>query len=219
MVRCAKGLRMRPERPRARGLKRFRIIALPTKAAATTRSSTSRLWLFSALAIALSRVFLTSKALRLRENSRSSRAFSTFLPRINCAKRFSFCGLTRNIRATALASLSFSARGAFSLAMTQSLSASFGFLIPCVTVKGPGRRKLTEFMADHIFGHGDRHMLVTVIDREREPDELRQYGRPATPNLDDFGAARIARTLRLLEQIAIDERALPNRARHDQSFF
>jgi hypothetical protein len=58
-----------------------------------------------------------------------------------------------------------------------------------MTVKGPGRRKLTEFMADHIFGNGDRDMLVTIIDPEREPDELGQYGRPATPNLDDFGAA------------------------------
>src|ERR1700720_2542859 len=77
----------------------------------------------------------------------------------------------------------------FLLGHDQSLSASFGFFVPGVTVKGPGRGKLTEFMADHVFGHGDRHMLVAVINREREPDELRQYGRPATPNLDDFGAA------------------------------
>jgi len=30
---------------------------------------------------------------------------------------------------------------------------------------------------------------VAAIRRRFRPDELRQYGRPATPNLDDFGAA------------------------------
>ena len=65
---------MRAPRPRARAWKRFSTRALPTKASETTRSSTSRSWLFSALAIALSRHFLTSLAMRLRENSRSASA-------------------------------------------------------------------------------------------------------------------------------------------------
>ena len=54
------GFSMRPARPRARGLKRFITMSLPTHAWATTRSSTSRSWLFSALAIADSSAFLTS---------------------------------------------------------------------------------------------------------------------------------------------------------------
>jgi len=37
-------------------------------------------------------VFLTSNALRLRENSRSASAFSTFLPRINCAEDLTSAG-------------------------------------------------------------------------------------------------------------------------------
>src|SRR5690606_907857 len=45
------GFTMRAERPRARVAKRFIDRLLPTLASATTRLSTSRLWLFSALAI------------------------------------------------------------------------------------------------------------------------------------------------------------------------
>src|SRR5881392_3963606 len=62
MVRCENGLYTRPERPRPRGEKRFITMPLPTCASATTRSSTSRSWLFSAFAIADSRHFLTLSA-------------------------------------------------------------------------------------------------------------------------------------------------------------
>src|SRR5258708_20254370 len=61
-------------RPRPRGVNRLITSALPTCASATTRSSTSRSWLFSALAIADSRHLRTSRAMRLRENSRSASA-------------------------------------------------------------------------------------------------------------------------------------------------
>ena len=44
------------------------------------------------------------------ENSRSASALATFLPRISCATRLSFCGDTRSMRETALASLSSSVR-------------------------------------------------------------------------------------------------------------
>jgi hypothetical protein len=46
-------------RPRPRAWKRFITMARPTSAFETTRRSTSRLWLFSAFAIALSSVFFT----------------------------------------------------------------------------------------------------------------------------------------------------------------
>ena len=46
------GLTIRLERPRARVAKRFIEIDLPTLASDTTKASTSRLWLFSALATA-----------------------------------------------------------------------------------------------------------------------------------------------------------------------
>src|SRR5690606_12395983 len=100
IVRCENGFSIRLARPRPRAWKRFMTIDLPTYASATMRESTSRSWLFSALAIADSSVFLTVPAMRLRENSRSARAVLTFLPRINAATRFSFCGLTRIVRRT-----------------------------------------------------------------------------------------------------------------------
>src|ERR1700759_5331839 len=74
IVMLANGFSIRPARPRARGLKRFNTRSLPTQAWATTRSSTSRSWLFSALAIADSSVFLTSTEIGLFENSRSASA-------------------------------------------------------------------------------------------------------------------------------------------------
>src|SRR3954471_12620212 len=90
IVRFENGFMIRAPRPRARAWKRFMTSALPTKAWLTTRSSTSRLWLFSALAMALCRHFLTSRAIRLRENSRSASAVETFLPRMSAATRLSF---------------------------------------------------------------------------------------------------------------------------------
>src|ERR1043166_8375942 len=106
MVRLANGFMILPMRPRPRGANRLITIALPTCASATMRSSMSSSWLFSAFAIADWRHLCSSFAIRLRENSRSASALATFLPRISPATRLSFCGLTRSIRATALASFS-----------------------------------------------------------------------------------------------------------------
>ena len=50
--------------------KRFIVIDLPTEASATTRASTSRLWLFSALAIAEARTLRASTAMAFFENAR-----------------------------------------------------------------------------------------------------------------------------------------------------
>jgi hypothetical protein len=79
-----------------------------------------------------------------------------------------------------------------------------------VTVEGPRRRELAELVADHVLGDQHRDELVAVVDAEGEPDELREDGRAARPRLDDLVAARAARLLRLLEEIAVDERPLPN---------
>ena len=71
-------------------------------------------------AMALSSVFLTAPAIRLRENSSSARARSTFLPRIRAATRFSFWPEPRSMRSVALASLSLRARGVLGLPMVTS---------------------------------------------------------------------------------------------------
>src|SRR5262249_32199415 len=192
--------------------------------------------------------------MRLRENSRSANAVATFLPRMSCATRLSFCGLTRSMRATAFASFSPSARPRVFLPMfalnlagrrrPQSVRRrrvlpgrgrpagrgrrgaaarrgrgvarrAFRLAVRRVAIERPGRRELAEFVADHLLGHQHRNVLLAVVDAEGEPDELRQNGRAPAPDSDHLVAARRARRLRLLEQIAVDERTLPNRTRHD----
>src|SRR4249919_4010541 len=209
MVRCENGLKILPTRPRARGACRFITSPLPTCASATTRSSTSRSWLFSAFAIADSRHFLTSTAIRLRENCKSASAAEAFRPRINCATRLSFCGLTRSIRAIALASLSARLRSRFGLLIVYS-SSLLGFLVTRMAMEGTGRRKLAELVTHHFLVDRYRHMLLAVVDAEDQADELRQDGRAAAPDLDHVMTAGRARGICLLEQRAFDERAFPD---------
>src|SRR6201985_3115707 len=209
IVSCENGLKTRPERPRPRGAKRFITMPLPTCASATTRSSTSRSWLFSALAIADSRHFLTSTAIRLRENCRSASAAEAFRPRINCATRLSFCGLTRSIRATALASLSARLRSRFGLLIAYS-SSLLGFLVARVTMEGTGRRELAELVSHHFLVDRHRHVLLSVVDAERQADELRQDRRATAPDLDHVMTAGRTRGICLLEQRTFNERAFPD---------
>src|SRR5215472_11307393 len=246
IVSCEKGLNTRPERPRQRGAKRFITIPLPTKAWATTSSSTSRSWLFSALAIADSRHFLTSRAMRLRENSRSASAAATFLPRMSCANRFSFCGLTRSMRATALASFSAStrsrpfllmvvlpasraatgrSRGCRRTALSRSrtrrrarsagrASRTLGLAVGRMAVERARRRELAELVTDHFLGDHHRDVLLAVVDAERQPDELRQDGRAPRPDADHLVTAGVPRGIHLFHQVAVEERAFPDRTRH-----
>src|ERR1700744_2267901 len=172
---------------------------LPTCAEETTRSSTSRSWLFSAFAIADSRHFLTSTAIRLRENCRSASAADAFRPRINCATRLSFCGLTRSIRATALASLSARLRSRFGLLIAYS-SSLLGFLVARVAMEGTGRRELAELVPYHFLVDRHRHVLLPVVDAKRQADELRQDRREAAPNLDHVMTTGRTRRICLLQQ-------------------
>src|SRR5215813_2278774 len=176
---------MRPARPRARGEKRFITRPLPTWASATTRSSTSRSWLFSALAIADSRHLRTSLAMRLRENCKSASAAATALPRISPATRLSFCGLTRMLRAIAFASLSARPRSRAFLPIAKSSPLGSGcrpgsgplrLAIRRVSVERAGRRELAELVADHLLGHQHRNVLLPVVDAESDSHELRQDG-------------------------------------------
>src|SRR5260370_3129347 len=127
-------------RPRPRVWKRFMTSPLQTDDSATIRRSTSRLWLFSALAIAEFNAFLTSWAMRFFEKVRSLTADEAFLPRIVAATRSSLRGLTRMVRSTALASLSASRRGAYGFLIARfSLET---FLLPRSVADGPGRCEL-----------------------------------------------------------------------------
>src|SRR5215813_11519758 len=147
--------------------------------------------------------------MRLRENSRSASAIDTFLPRISCATRLSFCGLTRSMRATALASLSARLRSRFGLLIVYS-SSLLGFLVARMAVEGPGRRELAELVTHHFLVDRHRLVLLAVVDAERETHELRQDGRAAAPDLDHIVTAGRARRICLLQQRGFDERAFPD---------
>src|SRR5262249_6437780 len=233
MVRLANGLKIRPARPRPRGVKRLSTSALPTCASATTRSSTSRSWLFSALAIADSRHLRTSLATRLRENSRSASAVATFLPRMSPANKLSFCGETRSMRAIALASFSARLRSCARLPIVWSSRArgrrrrrrgsrpargALRLAIGRVPVELARRRELSELVAHHFLGHQHGNVFLPVVDPEGEAHELRQDGRAPTPYLDHLVAPRRTRGLCFLEQKAVDEGTLPHRTRHGSSF-
>src|SRR5262245_62696838 len=84
-----------------------------------------------------------------------------------------------------------------------------------MAVEHPGRRELPELVTDHLLGHQHRDVLLAVVDAERQADELRQDGRAPAPDPDHLVAAGRTRRFRLLEQIAVDERALPDRTCHD----
>src|SRR5215471_20537072 len=84
-----------------------------------------------------------------------------------------------------------------------------------MAVEGARRRELAELVTDHLLGHQHRDVLLAVVDPEHQADELRQDGRAPAPDLDHLVATRRARGFCLLEQIAVDERALPDRTRHD----
>src|ERR1700685_997890 len=86
-----------------------------------------------------------------------------------------------------------------------------------VAVKRTRRSELAEFVPDHFFSDDDRNVLLAVIDAERQADELRQYGRAARPDADHVVAPGRARGIGFLEQIAVDKRTLPDRARHNCS--
>src|SRR5690348_7663190 len=187
--------------------------------------------------------------MRLRENSRSASAVETFLPRMSCANRVSFCGLIRSMRATALASLSDSARSRFFLlidALPASRSAArrrrcrrrrrafgwrtrsagcarypgaLGLAIRRMAVERARRRELAKLVADHLLGDDHRDVLLPVVDAEGQPDELRQDRRAPRPDADHLVASGRARGIRLLQQITVDKRTLPDRTRHTVSYF
>src|SRR4029078_5107248 len=181
MVRWLSGYMMPAARPRPRVWKRFMQRLLPTDASATIRRSTSRLWLFSALAIAEFSAFFTSCAMRLWEKVSAWTAEAAFLPRMVAATRSSLRGLTRTVRSTALASLSASRRLLEGLLIARLLLRNL--LVARVGREGAGRRELAELVTDHLLGDVHRDELLAVVDAERQADELRHDRRAPRPGL------------------------------------
>ena len=70
------------------------------------------------------------------------------------------------------------------------------------------QRKFTELVADHLVGNVDRHVLLAVVHRDRQADEIGQDRRAARPGLDRLLVLRRARLLDLRREVMVDERAL-----------
>src|SRR5262245_2673097 len=83
-----------------------------------------------------------------------------------------------------------------------------------MTVEHARRRELAELVADHVLADIHRNVLLSVVDAERQANELGQDRRATAPGLDDLVAARRAHLLSLLENVAVYERAFPNCACH-----
>src|SRR5258708_3995589 len=149
----------------------------------------------------------------IRRFSKASRASASLAesPRIDSATRFSLRALVRRFFRPARPSLSPPRLWASDLPMGSGL---LHFLVGGMAVEGAGGRELAEPMADHVLRHQPRHELVPVVDAEGEADKLRQDGRPPRPDLDHLVAPRCPPRFRLLQEKAVDERALPNRASH-----
>ena len=83
---------MRPARPRARGMEALHDERLADMGLGDDQIVDVEVVIVLGVGDRRLQAFLTSPAMRLRENSRSASAISTFLPRISCATRLSFCG-------------------------------------------------------------------------------------------------------------------------------
>src|SRR5262249_22078234 len=97
--------------------------------------------------------------MRRCEKVSSARAEAALLPRIVWATRLSFCGLVRNPRRLASASVSARRRSCRGL----PISGPPRLLVAGVTIERPGRRELAEFVPDHVLGHQHGDEFVPVI--------------------------------------------------------
>src|SRR6188508_743904 len=143
-------------------------------ASTTKRSSADRLWLFSALAVALLSTRATSAAAFCGMNRRRAAASSTGRPLIASVTRRVFRVEARRYLAVA------ETRTAGLLQRRRPLGV---LAVPAVVA---GRAELTESMADHVLGHVDRDVLLAVVDRDRVADERREDHRRARPRLHDL---------------------------------
>src|SRR5574343_470253 len=89
-----------------------------------------------------------------------------------------------------------------------------GLLAGGVTLERPGQRKLAELVTDHILGHENRDMLLAIVDRDRQADELGEDRRTTRPGLDRALVIGGANCLDLVDQVRINKRALFERTSH-----
>src|SRR6266511_3212646 len=199
--------RMTLPRPLARAVKRRKFSALSTQIVLTLSSSMSAPSLCSALAIADSSTFLMIFApfFGLKESKVS--ALSTGSPRIWSATSRPFCADRRTPRRIALVSM------IGSLLPRRSRWGN-DLLVGRVRFERPGQRELAELVSDHILRDVNRNVLLAVVNRYRQADEIRRDGRAPRPGLDRPLVGRRPRRFDLRLKVVIDERALFDRTCH-----
>src|SRR3989449_960473 len=95
--------------------------------------------------------------------------------------------------------------------------AGLGFLVAGVAVERAGGSELAQLVADHVLGHEHRDELAPVVHRERVPHQVGKDGRAARPRLHHLLLALPVHVLHLLDQVAVDERALLDRTCHQRT--
>src|SRR6478672_6331099 len=83
---------------------------------------------------------------------------------------------------------------------------------------GARRRELAQLVADHRLRYEHRHVLATVVHRDRVPDELGEDRGGARPGLEHALLLAVVHLLDPLHQLGVAERPLLARPAHRPPF-
>src|SRR5437899_548613 len=234
---------MRLPRPFARAWKRLSDMACSTRMVFTFSSSTSAPSLCSALAIADSSTFLMMCAPFFGLKASRLRAFSTGSPRTWSATSRPFWAESRTPYSVARVSMGllllFAARsrggsrrggrrrgtrssrrsrssgGSMRSASSRGRSSLEKLLVRhAVALENASQSEFAQLVPHHVFRDVYRDVLLSVVDRDGQPDEIRQDRGAARPGFDRALVARRARRADLLQQMVVHERTLLDRASH-----
>src|SRR4051794_39522379 len=160
-----------PIEPRALGVTRLKLVAVPATASFTINASGLSELLFSALAIALLSVFCTKRADLRGTAPRTATACNAGSPWIWRTTSRIFCADIRTLRVIAWTSIKL------------LLGFCFGRM-RAVLLERARQGELAQLVADHIFRHEHRLKNLAVMHVESVTDKFRSNGRAARPGLD-----------------------------------
>ena len=83
-----------------------------------------------------------------------------------------------------------------------------------VLLKHARRRKFTELVADHVFGHENGLKILSVMNEKRVPNKIRRHHRAPRPGLDRFFGARVVHLVDLIQKMRLDEGSFLQRSSH-----
>ena len=76
--------------------------------------------------------------------------------------------------------------------------------LSAVPAERPRGRKLTQLVADHLFGHEDLQMIFSIMDHERMSDELGYNRACPSPRLDRLLQPGVVQLLDLQVKFEVD---------------